>query len=182
MCAVKRGGCSFALKAQRCQAAGAVAVIVCNSVAKWPFVMDDSKGESAGLKLPVVMLRKDHGEALLQQASAPTGDGKPPEQQGEAKSGDGTQSTGECLVKIAPQDRDMSCVVCHCPFSKGDTCIRMPCLHIFHEQCILPWLKIRNSCPTCRHELPTESKAYEASRAERANRTDTASIWSVMVS
>ncbi|XP_051127224.1 E3 ubiquitin-protein ligase SGR9, amyloplastic [Andrographis paniculata] len=32
----------------------------------------------------------------------------------------------------------------------------MPCGHLFHWECILRWLGDRNTCPCCRHRLPTD--------------------------
>ncbi|MBA0834847.1 hypothetical protein Goarm_007170, partial [Gossypium armourianum] len=29
------------------------------------------------------------------------------------------------------------------------------------KECIIPWLVIRNTCPVCHHELPTNDAAYE---------------------
>ena len=54
-----------------------------------------------------------------------------------------------------------SCAVCKDEFNIGEECLLMPCEHHFHENCLIPWLKERNSCPICRYELPTDDKDFE---------------------
>jgi E3 ubiquitin-protein ligase RNF115/126 len=57
---------------------------------------------------------------------------------------------------------DNSCSVCKDEFEVSQNLIYLPCKHIYHDECIMPWLKERNSCPTCRFELPSEDVDYDA--------------------
>ncbi|KAG0450376.1 hypothetical protein HPP92_026787 [Vanilla planifolia] len=66
----------------------------------------------------------------------------------------------DCLptLTITPSHIAMysHCAVCTEPFELGNLTREMPCKHIFHQGCILPWLSLRNSCPVCRHLLPAD--------------------------
>lgn len=53
------------------------------------------------------------------------------------------------------------CAICKDPLLTGAQVSRLPCLHLYHPACILPWLSSRNSCPLCRYELPTDDPEYE---------------------
>ncbi|KAL9645514.1 hypothetical protein ABK040_000579 [Willaertia magna] len=64
---------------------------------------------------------------------------------------------------------DHSCSVCICDFEESENLIRLPCGHLFHKDCIMPWIKDHNSCPTCRFELPTDDTIKEKERIKRMN-------------
>ncbi|KAK8961895.1 E3 ubiquitin-protein ligase RING1-like [Platanthera guangdongensis] len=56
------------------------------------------------------------------------------------------------------------CAVCKDPLSIDSEVRKLPCSHLYHPSCILPWLRMRNSCPICRYELPTDDLEYEAGK------------------
>lgn len=47
---------------------------------------------------------------------------------------------------------DHRCVICDEDGEKEFT--RMPCLHVFHTNCLVTWLRTNGSCPLCRFQLP----------------------------
>ena len=62
-----------------------------------------------------------------------------------------------------------SCPICKDEFIINEECLLMPCEHHFHNNCLIPWLKQRNSCPVCRYELPTDDEDFEKRKQERIN-------------
>ena len=70
-------------------------------------------------------------------------------------------------VKIDNEKIAIECSVCKDEFSSGDQAIDMPCLHLFHKECIVAWLESHNNCPTCRFEFPTDDPDYEARRMRK---------------
>lgn len=88
-----------------------------------------------------------------------------------------SKSTVESLPSIEINDNhveiESQCAVCKDHFELGVIAREMPCKHIYHNECILPWLEIRNSCPVCRHELPCESPQNNNDEEENVGLT----IW-----
>ncbi|XP_048529472.1 uncharacterized protein LOC125508728 isoform X2 [Triticum urartu] len=63
-------------------------------------------------------------------------------------------------------DGAVICPVCKDPMPLRTRAKQLPCMHLYHSSCILPWLSSRNTCPVCRYELPTDDP--ESERSERA--------------
>jgi hypothetical protein len=78
------------------------------------------------------------------------------------------KATVEGLPTVVVAEARVSCAVCKDGVEAGESARRLPCAHIYHDGCILPWLAIRNTCPLCRHELPTDDPEYEKWKARRA--------------
>lgn len=74
------------------------------------------------------------------------------------------------VVELTQQYLEKNNVVC--AVCKDDILLevkvkRLPCSHYYHGDCIIPWLSIRNTCPVCRYELPTDDPEYESQRTVR---------------
>lgn len=71
------------------------------------------------------------------------------------------------LTKEYVQENNVVCAVCKDDIFVEDKATRLPCSHHYHGECIVPWLNIRNTCPVCRFELPTDDADYERRKQRR---------------
>eukprot|EP00931_Biecheleriopsis_adriatica_P022684 TRINITY_DN14510_c0_g2_i1.p1 TRINITY_DN14510_c0_g2~~TRINITY_DN14510_c0_g2_i1.p1 ORF type:complete len:383 (+),score=88.21 TRINITY_DN14510_c0_g2_i1:95-1150(+) len=74
-------------------------------------------------------------------------------------------------VKVTAYDiaanESPECSICLDDLVIGESALRLPCGHLFHEECVKDWLKKSNECPVCRWELPTDDQEYERGRLQR---------------
>ncbi|KAK8691475.1 hypothetical protein V6N13_074985 [Hibiscus sabdariffa] len=64
------------------------------------------------------------------------------------------------------------CAVCLEDFEARENVMVTPCEHMFHEECILPWLKDRGDCPVCRSVISDRTNRTAASDNSVLNAND----------
>ncbi|XP_022715729.1 E3 ubiquitin-protein ligase RNF181 homolog [Durio zibethinus] len=47
------------------------------------------------------------------------------------------------------------CVICLEEILDGSKASRMPCSHVYHQDCIVNWLEKSNLCPLCQFQMPS---------------------------
>lgn len=45
--------------------------------------------------------------------------------------------------------------------------VAFPCLHLFHSDCLLPWLGRKTTCPTCRFDVDPDSLTLKGGGSQR---------------
>lgn len=53
-------------------------------------------------------------------------------------------------------EQKLKCSVCWEDFKLQEAVRKLPCLHVYHENCIVPWLDLHGTCPICRKSLQLE--------------------------
>lgn len=54
-------------------------------------------------------------------------------------------------------DHKLQCSVCWEDFKLNESVRKLPCLHVYHQNCIVPWLELHGTCPICRKSLTPEA-------------------------
>ncbi|KAI8321550.1 hypothetical protein GQ54DRAFT_181589 [Martensiomyces pterosporus] len=58
-------------------------------------------------------------------------------------------------VDSSPRDADekyessLTCGICLDDYKKGDVVVELACAHVFHDTCVVPWLRTCDKCPFC---------------------------------
>jgi hypothetical protein len=53
----------------------------------------------------------------------------------------------------APNHNGDPCIICQIDFDPEDLVTHLPCSHVFHDECLRPWLSKKKTCPFCSTEL-----------------------------
>ena len=54
-------------------------------------------------------------------------------------------------------DNNNKCVICLSEFQVGEKESTLPCLHIFHSECIEKWISEKKWCPVCKFDISLQS-------------------------
>lgn len=60
-------------------------------------------------------------------------------------------------------DCRLECSVCKEEYCLDEPVRKLPCLHYFHSECIVPWLELHDTCPVCRKSLDGEDNSVPSS-------------------
>lgn len=63
-----------------------------------------------------------------------------------------------CKILKKELDRGEQCSICLDKFMLAELVKKLPCKHLYHEDCITPWLELRDSCPVCRGTAVSKKK------------------------
>jgi len=76
----------------------------------------------------------------------------------------------QCKLDLDTVCSQPSCPICSEDFAVKAVATRLPCSHVFHHSCVVPWLEMKLNCPICRAELtddiPTQTELEKYSTEE----------------
>lgn len=72
-------------------------------------------------------------------------------------------------------DKHLQCMVCFEDYILDESVRELPCSHLYHNDCIVPWLEMHGTCPVCRSTVESSSSSADSDRQCSADNADTPS-------
>ena len=61
--------------------------------------------------------------------------------------------------KASTEDELPNCSICLCEYEDGESVVRLPCSHEYHEECVSSWTSNHIRCPLCNFDLESATDA-----------------------
>ncbi|XP_022084610.1 E3 ubiquitin-protein ligase arkadia-A-like isoform X2 [Acanthaster planci] len=68
----------------------------------------------------------------------------------------GAKSEAECKKPPNNDNDEEKCTICLSYFEEDEDVRRLPCMHLFHVECVDQWLSTNKRCPICRVDIETK--------------------------
>ncbi|XP_072020687.1 LOW QUALITY PROTEIN: uncharacterized protein [Amphiura filiformis] len=80
------------------------------------------------------------------------------EENNEAEDGEDVGAAAASATEKVEEDEDLDekCTICLCNFEDEEDVRRLPCMHLFHQDCVDRWLSTNKRCPICRVDIETK--------------------------
>eukprot|EP01040_Poterioochromonas_malhamensis_P000555 gene555-594_t len=166
---LERGKITFAQKYQTFSSTPVHAVIISQTKGyKFPFIMTDSSKELEKInpafvnnnhqtRCPVGMISERDAEVvkkLLLHEKKNQGKG------------------GKVPIKIKVGGEVKECPICVENFECGEDIYKLPCRHIYHQNCLSRWVQSHPNCPLCRQPINKQEKVEEGKSDVALNPTE----------
>jgi len=157
---------------------GAIAIATGNGRGGFPGLFQIAAGPGGG-GIPMMPLYGNPGDyawgrggfdsIVTQLLNQMDGTGPPP------MSGDDIKRIPTVKVTQSQVDANLQCSVCWDDFKLEEEVRQLRCEHMFHEDCIIPWLELHNTCPICRKEQEDETGSGNAGENSGSHETESSS-------
>jgi hypothetical protein len=68
---------------------------------------------------------------------------------------------GQSKIGATGDDEDPTCSICLCEYEEKETLVRLPCKHIYHNDCVGSWCSNHTRCPLCNFDLESVTCSEE---------------------
>ncbi|KAG0492367.1 hypothetical protein HPP92_005765 [Vanilla planifolia] len=70
-----------------------------------------------------------------------------------------TKESISSIPTIEIAEQSVLCAICKDDLPRGSSARLLPCSHLYHSDCIVSWLSLRNSCPLCRSPIACSGRS-----------------------